>query len=859
MKSPCRIILPLVFLFAIKAYSLPPTNAVSNNDKTRILDTDSYIDANNVLMFVTNKGSFAYDQGGYFGKSDGFYYPYFGIENIQNGTAGNTVCFAAGIWIAGVDSATGDTLVSVSEYSDDYFPGTMVNGTFVPNADIDPQYRVYKLFADSQVSNPNQDYLEWPVGQGAPVDSTDNPRLFGEQTLWSVFNDANPSRHFNDAASDVGLGIEIQHTVWAKHDSTGFDTLPAPTSLAVEQIGSSDVGVVVEIIDANAFTGHQYIVVTDNDSVLGPVWHLIDITQGDTVLANQTGFNQEYTLTDGFIVKVSNGGGPFQVFEVVANANGPLDPPAGGAFGFQNFPSIDPDDNQQVGDGLWGMHTGDNGGSAGGGTRGSYDAFLPRVVRNDNRLRLGFYDFEMRFTGSNANPGVNGSYAIRAFQDDQAFWVPFELWRTGVNSPNDPGDDVRLTAWIFDMGNDLTYNLENWGVSGNGGGGFEHSASGGDNDPYTDWVFWYLPSDTTAGQSGYLTDQAGILSGTYAFDGAEVMARTVLINWNGGDQPPFNQELPEQGTVFRIRTFKNVEIDTFKFTAVLPPVATTGPEGVSIYSKYKLINKSANSYRYFFISLWFDPDLGDAGDDLVGCDTTKDIIYCYNDGSDSEYGDEAPVFGGRLIEGPVVPSAGHNAYVNGVPVPNYKNLCMYSFMGYSNASPTSPIMTYRYMNGLDPFNGTPLPNGTRFTFPGDPVTGIGDLDTFVSDRRMLASFGPFNFPPGGSQQIIVKLGVGQGNSPLSSITKLKDVLNSYTIPIINCCAGIRGDIDGNGIDNDVLDLTYLVNRMFRGGPASLCNAEADFNSDGIPANILDLTFLINDIYRGGPSPGTCPL
>jgi len=848
------------FLIADFAYALPPSDSVNRAVNSRIRDTDSYIDGNRLLMFVTNKGSFAYDQGAIFGKSDGLYFPYLGIDNILNGTAKKTVCFAAGVWIAGVDSATGDTLVSVAEYGDDYFPGPMVNGTFIPSADIDPQYRVFKLYADSQASNPNQDYLEWPSAQGAPVDNAGNPQLVGDQTLWSVFNDANASAHINDAGSDVGLGVEIQNTVWASLGPAGTDTLPPPTTLAVEHLGSSDIVVMVEIVDANAFTGHEYLVVTDNDAVLGPVWHLIDNSLGDTVLAYQTGFNQEYTLTDGFIVKVSNGGGPFEAFEVVANANGPLDPPAGGALDFQGFPSVRIDANQQAGDGLWGIHTGDNGGTAGGGTRGSYASFLQRVLRGGlNNAIVGFNDYEMRFTGTNSSPGVNGSFAIRAFQDNQVFWVPFELWRTGINTPNDYTDDVRLTPWIFDFGEDYTYNLENWGTVAIGGGEFEHSASGGDNDPYTDWVYWFLPSVTSAGQSGYLADQAAMLAGTYAFDGLEIMARTVLINWNGGSQPPFNQDLPEQGTVFRIRTFKNVAIDSFKFTAVPPPVATTGSEGVSIYSKYKLINKSANTYKNFFISLWFDPDLGNAGDDFIGCDTINDIFYCYNDGPDTQYGDAPPAFGGRLLEGPVVPSNGDTAYINGAPVPDYRNLRMYSFMKFFNGTdPISPKWTYQYMNGFDgATGGNPLANGTRFAVPGDPVMGTGDLDVNSSDRRMLASFGPLNLPPDSTQQLIFKLGVGQGTNPLNSITKLIEVLNSDTIPVVECCTGIRGDVDGNGADANIVDLNYLVNKIFRGGSLPSCPKEADLNSMGGIADIVDLIFLVNRIFRGGQPPGLC--
>ena len=83
------------------------------------------------------------------------------------------------------------------------------------------------------------------------------------------------------------------------------------------------------------------------------------------------------------------------------------------------------------------------------------------------------------------------------------------------------------------------------------------------------------------------------------------------------------------------------------------------------------------------------------------------------------------------------------------------------------------------MNGLDASQGgIPLENGSRFAVPGDPVTGIGDLDFNSSDRRMMATFGPLTFAPGDTQKIVFKLAVGDRDSHLSSITELKEILNS---------------------------------------------------------------------------------
>jgi len=73
----------------------------------------------------------------------------------------------------------------------------------------------------------------------------------------------------------------------------------------------------------------------------------------------------------------------------------------------------------------------------------------------------------------------------------------------------------------------------------------------------------------------------------------------------------------------------------------------------------------------------------------------------------------------------------------------------------------------------------------------------------------------------------------------------------------SCCVGTRGDFNGDAADANILDLTYLVDRIFRGGPASPCPIEADINSDSTPSNILDLTFLVDRIFRGGLPPGPC--
>ncbi len=73
----------------------------------------------------------------------------------------------------------------------------------------------------------------------------------------------------------------------------------------------------------------------------------------------------------------------------------------------------------------------------------------------------------------------------------------------------------------------------------------------------------------------------------------------------------------------------------------------------------------------------------------------------------------------------------------------------------------------------------------------------------------------------------------------------------------NCCIDIRGDLNYDGNDNTINDLTYLINQIFRSGPVPLCVEEGDLDGDGQSSQFLDLTFMINEIFRGGPNPGPC--
>jgi len=336
------------------------------------------------------------------------------------------------------------------------------------------------------------------------------------------------------------------------------------------------------VIDPSKTTGCDYKITFEYDSIYTTHWNLINTTTGDTILKNQ--INQRgddaYTIVDGLMVKVIQPEYDFYSFQCVANANGPIDPPESAAAAWEGFPvpiGVDPDgfvtDGQQAGTGKWFFHTAADYASSAGGIYGSYENFFERSMRGDNMKRAVPYDWEMRFT-------AEGSWAVRAFEGGKVLNVPFELWCTGIDSPDDPSDDFRLIPWYRSNGGagrlqtdstGMTYQLDP----------NDHPVSQQDNDPYTPWIYWRIPEehlDYSSGMVGYHSFLAAIDTiagneGTYNYGGREVISRSVLVNWNGDDVSDSSvaigtQMVPEEGTIFRLVTTKpNSPNDYYTFTA----------------------------------------------------------------------------------------------------------------------------------------------------------------------------------------------------------------------------------------------------------------------------------------------------
>jgi hypothetical protein len=218
-----------------------------------------------------------------------------------------------------------------------------------------------------------------------------------------------------------------------------------------------------------------------------------------------------------------------------------------------------------------------------------------------------------------------------------------------------------------------------------------------------------------------------------------------------------------------------------------------GALGNTIFAKWIIINKSPNTIDSTYVSLWADPDLGNASDDFVGCDTILSLGYCYNAGdNDNIYAPNPPAVGFDFLQGPII-KEGDPLYAavdftdsmvilnTGDTILNAFMLPMTSFNKYINGTdPDVPEQGYGYMRGFNAVADCPTcpyvdPNGveTKFFGAGDPVADTGWLDSNPADRRYMLSTGPFTFYPNDTQIIVAAIIVGQGTNAINSVQELK--------------------------------------------------------------------------------------
>jgi hypothetical protein len=204
----------VIFSFATFALASERHSEAVRPSQTSMAPTTIWLDCNRVKLNLTNIGTLNENAGNLLG---GGYWP------DSNLPLENVIIFDLGPWVIGKINDV--PMMGISQWGSSYSPGPAINGQaamLVKPADS-MRYRTYKINRGDNGAT-STDYREWPVDLGAPLDLQGRPKLLGQQTLWSVFNNLDPSAPsgwWQTHMPNPGLPVVIQQTVYAQNPAGG--------------------------------------------------------------------------------------------------------------------------------------------------------------------------------------------------------------------------------------------------------------------------------------------------------------------------------------------------------------------------------------------------------------------------------------------------------------------------------------------------------------------------------------------------------------------------------------------------------------------------------------------------------------
>jgi hypothetical protein len=203
MKAQIRIftlfiISIIVISFILQEGENENYNYHFNSEENLILSSKK-MDGNNISTWYRNNGSFNRDP---ITGNAGFQWP-------KGAGPAYTIRYASGMWIG---AKIEDSIhIAVAEFTYEYLPG-YVDDNGNPQGKDDPDYRVYVINKGDTTSD---DYLNWPVDQGAYLNQNSKPYLSGNQSMWLVYTDGYPESHINLAGYTAPLKAQILNYNWS--------------------------------------------------------------------------------------------------------------------------------------------------------------------------------------------------------------------------------------------------------------------------------------------------------------------------------------------------------------------------------------------------------------------------------------------------------------------------------------------------------------------------------------------------------------------------------------------------------------------------------------------------------------------
>lgn len=233
------------------------------------------------------------------------------------------------------------------------------------------------------------------------------------------------------------------------------------------------------------------------------------------------------------------------------------------------------------------------------------------------------------------------------------------------------------------------------------------------------WSQYYdfdLPSDTQGVGAFHDADEDGYYN-PCAGDYPAIEVRGCPTAANFPDEIVFwvyndagNTHTNTNGTEIRME----VQVQAFAYT-------TNDQINDMTFYRYKLINRAVLAIDSTYFGMWIDPDLGCPDDDFIGSDTTRSMMYVYNqDGVDGTSGCDCNIGGGPIP-----------TYCNHVPI-----LGVDYFRG-----PLGPV---RQIDSFDINLDFPL-DPQDYPFIYDTIETFGDTIVLTVDKRQELGMSSFTY------------------------------------------------------------------------------------------------------------------
>ena len=183
------------------------------------------------------------------------------------------------------------------------------------------------------------------------------------------------------------------------------------------------------------------------------------------------------------------------------------------------------------------------------------------------------------------------------------------------------------------------------------------------------------------------------------------------------------------------------------------------------FLRYRLRNGGSATLDSAYVALWGDVDLGGGGDDRMGSDVARGLVYAYNgDDDDFAYGATPPAIGFKRLEGP--PLSAMNTYIGGTDP--------------DTALATWNLLRGRQVSGAPWIDPTTL-GATPFVHPGDPIANTGWVAPLNSELRMMLVAGPFTLAPGDTQAFTCAIVLARGSGRLDSVRLMRAKADSVDL------------------------------------------------------------------------------